>query len=304
MKPNDLALKSIVTHCLLLRRYTSRKSTAVTSTEYCLDLIKKHDHENFLCTLLLPQPIRSAAVAVRAFNVEVSKASLASKDPKIALMRLKFWDETIDRIYAGNPPNQPVALELTRAVTKHGLKKRQFTRLIKAREKQLEESCFQTLEKMEAYSEETVSPIIYLTLESAGIKNIHADHAASHVGKGQGLALLLRVAGSGGGSWSLPKDLLELSGHSLSAGISPNSASSKDIIFKIASRAKAHIDKARSLKTSLPKGSSVHLLPAISTEHYLNRLRDADFDVFEPMLKERDVRLGLSLFWGKLMTFF
>lgn len=53
-------------------------------------------------------------------------------------------------------------------ISKHDLKKRYFTRLIKAREDQLGQTVFQSLEKMEAYSEETVSPIIYLTLEAAG----------------------------------------------------------------------------------------------------------------------------------------
>lgn len=41
-------------------------------------------------------------------------------------------------------------------------------RLVKAREVQLTEKCFQSLENMEKYSEETVSPIIYMSLEVAG----------------------------------------------------------------------------------------------------------------------------------------
>lgn len=45
---------------------------------------------------------------------------------------------------------------------------------------------------MERYAEETVSTVYYLILNIAGISNIHADHAASHLGKAQGLSNLLR----------------------------------------------------------------------------------------------------------------
>lgn len=34
---------------------------------------RRHDYENFLALLLLPQGGRSAAVAIRAFNVEVAQ---------------------------------------------------------------------------------------------------------------------------------------------------------------------------------------------------------------------------------------
>lgn len=35
---------------------------------------------------------------------------------------------------------------------------------------------------VENYAESTASSLLYLTLESCGVKNVHADHAASHVG--------------------------------------------------------------------------------------------------------------------------
>ncbi|XP_014272049.1 NADH dehydrogenase (ubiquinone) complex I, assembly factor 6 isoform X2 [Halyomorpha halys] len=253
-------------------RLYSSKSQSVSPIDYCLDLVRKNDYENFLCALLLPKTPRNAIISVRAFNVEVSKAAIASKDSRISLMRLGFWNETIAKIYEGNPPNHPVAIQLARTISKHDLKKRNFMRLVKAREVQLTEPCFQSLDNMEKYSEETVSPIIYMSLEVAGIKDINADHAASHVGKGQGLVMLLRIARSGNSSWSLPRDLLESVGFDVAKGLLPHSSSTKDLVFKIASRAKAHIDKARSLSSKLPRGSSVYLLPAIPTANYLRRL--------------------------------
>jgi NADH dehydrogenase [ubiquinone] 1 alpha subcomplex assembly factor 6 len=44
------------------------------------------------------------------------------------------------------------------------------------------EDSFRTVEDLEAYAENTSSALTYLALESLGIKNINADHAASHIG--------------------------------------------------------------------------------------------------------------------------
>lgn len=45
---------------------------------------------------------------------------------------------------------------------------------------------------MEKYAERTVSNVLYLILEGCKVKNINADHAASHLGKAQGIVQQLR----------------------------------------------------------------------------------------------------------------
>lgn len=45
---------------------------------------------------------------------------------------------------------------------------------------------------MEKYAEKSVSNVLYLILEGCHTKNINADHAASHLGKAQGLIQQLR----------------------------------------------------------------------------------------------------------------
>lgn len=82
----------------LMRNYLSRKS----------------DYENFLCTLLLPLDIKSAAFAVRAFNVEVAQVEDQVSDSRIGAMRMQFWMGALNDTYNGHPPKSPVALELHR----------------------------------------------------------------------------------------------------------------------------------------------------------------------------------------------
>lgn len=67
----------------------------------------------------------------------------------------------------------------------------QFSAQLKNQE--LSEDVFRDLTELENYAEETYSSLMYLGLECLGVKNIKADHVASHIGKAQGLSILLRA---------------------------------------------------------------------------------------------------------------
>jgi NADH dehydrogenase [ubiquinone] 1 alpha subcomplex assembly factor 6 len=77
------------------------------SFEYCVNRVRQHDYENYLCTFALPPAHRPAALAVRAFNVETAQALGATKEPHIAIMRLQWWRESVAAIHAGNPGKVP-----------------------------------------------------------------------------------------------------------------------------------------------------------------------------------------------------
>lgn len=70
--------------------------------------------------------------------------------------------------------------------------KRYFKNLINSRSDHFSKNTFNNLEDIEKYTENTVSNVYYLLLEGSGVKNIHADHAASHLGKAQGIVQQLR----------------------------------------------------------------------------------------------------------------
>jgi NADH dehydrogenase [ubiquinone] 1 alpha subcomplex assembly factor 6 len=78
---------------------------------------RQHDYENFLCTLLLPSQSRTSAFAIRAFNIEIAKVQDHVNDPHIGKMRMKFWEETLEKIYVDDTPSHPVAKELYRVST-------------------------------------------------------------------------------------------------------------------------------------------------------------------------------------------
>jgi hypothetical protein len=84
--------------------------------------------------------------------------------------RLAFWQDCLDKPGA---PHHPVALELHRARSRHKLSKAFLQRLVSSRRAQIDRPGHESLTDLEQYAEDTVSPLIYLALQSAGAQNIH-----------------------------------------------------------------------------------------------------------------------------------
>ncbi|KAI4503418.1 hypothetical protein M0802_001640 [Mischocyttarus mexicanus] len=269
--------------------------------EYCLELVRKNDYENFLSTLLLPKNIKSAGFAIRAFNVEIAQVEDQVTMKHVGQMRLQFWKETLNSIYDGLPSKTPVAIELHRILQKHKLSKRYFKRLIDARLDKLEKSIFPNIQAIENYSENAVSSVYYLLLEANGIKNINADHAASHLGKAHGIITLIRSIPYHAQKRVviLPEDILmkhNISSETILRNVKNTAVN--DVIFEVASCAKQHLDEAISLNTL--KESKTIFLPIVFIQNYLEELRRTDFDVFHPQLAKKNGFLPVHLLWKKI----
>ena len=199
-----------------------------------------------MATLLLPTGPRENVIAVRAFNVSVAQIQDQVSQGLIGQMRMKFWQDALEALYQDAPPSQPVALQLHKAVKKHKLSKQWLQRLISSRENNLHTKSFATLGAVETYAEQSVSSVLYLTLECLNVRNVHADHAASHIGRAQGLITLLRAIpfNSQNNRVYVPIDLLvkhKVSQQALIRGTADKNV--KDLVFDIASTANAHIEK-------------------------------------------------------------
>ncbi|XP_023931837.1 NADH dehydrogenase (ubiquinone) complex I, assembly factor 6 [Lingula anatina] len=285
--------------------YSKRSSGTYSSNSdenYCVDLVRKHDYENFLCTLLLPESYRSAAFAIRAFNVEIAQVRDVVTDKKVGQMRMQFWKDSIERVFQGNPPESPICLQLARELETKKFSKAWFKRIIEKRDAQLSDQGFKSIAELEEYAENTVSSIQYLLLQAAGVEDIHADHAASHIGKAVGIVTALRSVPyhSGRGRVYIPYELLmkhNVSETSIARGSQEQPV--RDAMFDIASQAQSHLKKARTLQPNIPKEAYVTFLSTVSCNSYLQQLQEFDFDVFHSKLQRRKHFLPLSLWWHK-----
>ncbi|XP_058420630.1 NADH dehydrogenase (ubiquinone) complex I, assembly factor 6 isoform X1 [Diceros bicornis minor] len=272
---------------------------------YCMELLRKRDYEGYLCSLLLPAESRSSAFALRAFNVELAQVKDSVSEKTIGLMRMQFWRKTVDDIYCDNPPHQPVAIELWKAVKRHNLTKRWLMKIIDEREKNLDDKAYRNIQELESYAENTQSSLLYLTLEVLSIKDLHADHAASHIGKAQGIVTCLRATPYHGSRRRvfLPMDICMLHGVSQEDFLREKQDKNvRDVVYDIASQAHLHLKHARSFHKSVPVKAFPAFLQTVALEDYLKKIQQVDFDIFHPSLQQKNTLLPLSLYirsWRK-----
>ncbi|CAH2285603.1 NADH dehydrogenase (ubiquinone) complex I, assembly factor 6 isoform X1 [Pelobates cultripes] len=299
-----MAGRAVLRVQVVLSRCNTRGNSG-SAAGYCLDLVRKRDYEGFLCTLLLPPGSQTSAFALRALNVELSQVKDSVSQRNLGLMRMQFWRDAVQEIYSGNTPHHPVALELSKAVQKHKLTKRWLTRIVDERENNLDNRAYGSLKDLETYAENTQSSLLYLILETLDVRDVHSDHAASHIGKAHGIITCLRAVPyhSSRRQVFLPVDICMLHGTSQEDFIRCSQEKNvKDVIFDVASQAHVHLEHARSFKRKVQGKAFAAFNITVALDSYLKKLRKADFNIFHPSLQRKNTLLPLYFYvrsWKK-----
>ncbi|XP_027005616.2 NADH dehydrogenase (ubiquinone) complex I, assembly factor 6 isoform X4 [Tachysurus fulvidraco] len=218
----------------------------------------------------------------------------------IGLMRMQFWKTAVEDIYRDEPPVQPVSAELWRAVRKHKLTRRWLLRIIAERENDMDDRAYRNLQELESYSENTQSSLLYLLLETLGVKDVHADHAASHIGKAHGIVTCLRATPyhSQRRRVYLPMDICMLHGVSQEDFIRGSREQNvRDVVYDIASQAHVHLQHARSFSKTVPDAAMPAFLQTVAIDDFLERVRKVDFNVFHPSLQRRNPLMPIQLYF-------
>ncbi len=118
---------------------TDAYRAAATSHRYVLDLVRGADKPRFMGALFAPEPARSALLALLAFDHELARSRVVTREPMLARIRLEWWREAVaEAAGAGTPRTQPVVDALAEAARAHGLTAEQLVALIDAREEEVE----------------------------------------------------------------------------------------------------------------------------------------------------------------------
>lgn len=211
-------------------------------------------------------------MSLRAFNIEIASIK-SSQSTELAELKMKWWKDAIDTIYKGEVVNHPVLLILKEVIERNKLSKTWFLKILDARSKDLRVTQPSHLSDIEDYAEATYSSLLYLALESAGLRNIDADHAASHLGKAFGMVTILRAI-----PYQLkhqhidvPKDMMikhKFSAEQLLRG--DMTSEGRNVIYEVADIANQHIELARSMKDQVPSAAKIVFLPTVSTSFKFN----------------------------------
>ncbi|KAJ1922318.1 NADH dehydrogenase (ubiquinone) complex I, assembly factor 6 [Mycoemilia scoparia] len=166
--------------------------TRKSDMAYCQELVRKGDHDNYLCSLFSPQPVRELVWTIRALNLELSRIGDVVSQEAVGRMRYEFWKNAIDGAFKGQPPQLPVARALADVHSRFRLSKMWIRRLLKTREEYFLKSKFDTIKDLEQYGENTVASLIHLQLEALGVRDMQADQAARTIGQASAIATFLR----------------------------------------------------------------------------------------------------------------
>lgn len=247
-------------------------------------LPRTSDYDAHLIRRFVPSPVQDTYAALRALNLELVRLPEIVSNPAIGALRIKFWQESIDKTFAGIPPREPICILLHQALM--GLEARAgsatkksikfwVSRLVKTREKYMDGRPYTNLAALEDYAENTYSTMMYATLASMPLRSMHIDHLASHIGKACGIIAVLRgipvLAAPGQPvktpsgmdapvtrepSLLLPLDIMAEEGVKEEEVFrqGPNAPGLQDAVFKVATRANDHIITAQEMLKRLKAG--------------------------------------------------
>jgi phytoene synthase len=253
---------------------------AVESPSYCAEQVRQFDHDRFLTAIFAPAAVREHLFALYAFNIELAKVREVVTEPLIGQMRLQWWRDTLDRLYAGDTVAHEVARPLRAAIQACGAARSAFDPLIDARECDLEKSPPADTEALLAYAEGTGAPVLAIALQIAGGATDTVD-IARKAGRGWALTGLLRAVPFHARRHRLylPADRLAEAGVRVSRlfDLKPEPGF-RDVVRMIGEQARADFDAARRLVGGLPKaGRSPALLIELG-RMYLNDLERTGWD--------------------------
>ncbi|HEU0221056.1 MAG TPA: squalene/phytoene synthase family protein, partial [Paracoccaceae bacterium] len=161
------------------------------SFDQCAELVAKGDPDRFLAAMTAPVDMRGRLMALYAFNLEVARAPWSAREPMIGRMRLQFWEDAVEEIFAGQPRRgHPVIEAVAEAVGAAALPKAPFAALVEARLADLEPGPPADMAAFESYVAATSAGLMALAARALGAP---ADEAAQGIGQAMGVANLLRA---------------------------------------------------------------------------------------------------------------
>ena len=267
-------------------------------------LARAADYDRYLSALFAPAGRREALFALIALNHEIARIPEAVSEPMLGRIRLQWWREVLDAVYAGEPTRRhEVAVPLAEAICACALDRAPFDALLEAREADLEEDGPVDLAALERYAAGTGGALTELMVRASGADSGPALEAGRQVGTAWALIGTLRAAPHAAAQdrATLPAELLT------SAGIAAEDVRAgrgferfAAVGKPVAGRAAELLAAARQTRRAVPRRARGVLLIARLADLYLVRLRRADWDPRDPRMACGPLRKQAAMLWGAI----
>lgn len=258
--------------------------------KYCEEKVKASGSSFYYSFIFLNEKQRKAINAVYAFCREVDDIADEILEKDIALHKLNFWKEEIEKIY--NPqkrPNHPIALAIEEALNDFDLEKQHFLDLIQGMVYDVHYQGYQNLEDTEQYCYCVASTVGLLSIEIFGYKDAKTKDFALNCGKAMQWINILRDIKEDAirGRIYIPES--ELNKYNVTADSilqlkkSPNL---KKLLISLDDRASDYYQKALDSLTITEKTNQVPslIMSSIYLEN-LNLIRKNDYNVLEKRIR-------------------
>src|SRR5262245_14680955 len=132
-----------------------------------LQEIQKYDYDRYLSVIFSPDDKRDDIISIILFHIEIARIKSKVSEPMMGLIRLQWWREAIEEIFdpERTPRRHNVVAALNVLVAKYELDKDDFMTVINAREKDLDDNPFATMQEFQDYLINTTYPINKLMLK-------------------------------------------------------------------------------------------------------------------------------------------
>jgi phytoene synthase len=269
---------------------------SVPGLSWCAGEVRRHDHDRYLTVLFAPAHARERLFALYALNVEIAKTRETVNEPMLGQIRLQWWRDALDELYAGAPRRHPVLQGLETPVRAGILPRASFDILIEAREADLDDAPPADLEALEAYARATSGELTALAVRLTGNADAPVLDSARCVGTAWSLIGLMRAVAfhAQARRLFLPEELIETFGIDRSALFELKPTANLDrAVREVVGRARTLLDAARRARGEIPRYARGPLLLATLADAHIATMERHAFDVFTlpPAPPSRPLRL-------------
>jgi len=163
------------------------------SIEACAELVERGDPDRFLSAMTAGPKARGGLMVLYAFNLEVARAPWVTAEAMIAEMRLQWWADAIEEIYAGGTVRRhEVVTPLAELITEKRLDRAAFDALIEARRWDIYKEPHADMAAFDRYISDTSAGLMWLAAQALGADDMHRP-SVMNFGYGAGVAALFRA---------------------------------------------------------------------------------------------------------------
>ena len=160
------------------------------SVDACADLVARGDPDRFAAAMCAQGQARADLLVLFAFNLEVARAPWVTQEAMIAEMRLQWWADAVEEIFAGGfVRRHEVVTPLADVVMRGSLLREPFDALITARRRDIYPDPPEDTAAFDTYLRDTSGTLSAMAGAILGVR----DTSIADVGTALGLGNLLRA---------------------------------------------------------------------------------------------------------------